>query len=101
MSRTAGLDVRIPIGGLFTVLGLILTGFGLATGGDPTLYQRSLSVNVNLWWGLIMLVFGLVLLAGAGFNRGGGAVRPAEATREGAAIEEREHRTGLERDADR
>jgi membrane protein implicated in regulation of membrane protease activity len=65
MSGTIGLDVRLPIGGLFTVLGLLLAGYGVATAGDPALYARSLSVNVNLWWGLVMLVFGLLLLWGA------------------------------------
>ena len=65
MSSSSGLDVRIPIGGLFTALGLLLGGYGLATDGDATQYGRSLSVNINLWWGLVMLAFGLVLLWGA------------------------------------
>ena len=65
MSSSSGLDVRIPIGGLFTALGLLLGGYGLATGGDATQNARSLSVNINLWWGLVMLAFGLVLLWGA------------------------------------
>ena len=65
MSSSSGLDVRIPIGGLFTALGLLLGGYGLATGGDATQYARSLLVNINLWWGLVMLAFGLVLLWGA------------------------------------
>ena len=63
MSGSSGLDVRIPIGGLFTALGLLLAGYGLATAGDATPQQaRSGSVNINLWWGLVMLTFGLVLL---------------------------------------
>ena len=62
MSSSSGLDVRIPIGGLFTALGLLLGGYGLATAGDAAHYARSLSVNINLWWGLVMLAFGLVLL---------------------------------------
>ena len=59
------LDVRWPIGTLFVTLGLLLTGYGLATAGNTEQYARSLSVNVNLWWGLVMLVFGLVLLLAA------------------------------------
>jgi len=55
-----GLDLRIPIGLMFLVLGLLVTGFGLI--GDRAIYQRSLGVNINLWWGLVMLVFGLVML---------------------------------------
>lgn len=97
MSGMVGLDVRLPIGGLFTVLGLILAGYGLATTGDAAHYERSFSVNVNLWWGLVMLVFGIVLLLGAGLGRRRAAVRPAAETPEGRATEEREHRTGLER----
>ena len=62
MSSSSGLDVRIPIGGLFTALGLLLGGYGWATAGDATTYARSQSVNINLWWGLVMLTFGLVLL---------------------------------------
>lgn len=69
MTQSAGLDVRVPIGGLFTALGLLLGGYGLATAGDPSLYARSLSVNINLWWGLVMLVFGLMLLAGVWLSR--------------------------------
>ena len=65
MSSSSGLDVRIPIGGLFTALGLLLGGYGLATDGDATHYARSLAVNINLWWGLIMLTFGVLLLWGA------------------------------------
>jgi hypothetical protein len=69
MSGPGGLDVRLPIGGLFTALGSLLGGYGLATAGDPSHYARSLSVNINLWWGLMMLVFGLALLAGVWFSR--------------------------------
>ena len=65
MSSSSGLDLRLPIGGLFTALGLLLAGYGLATAGDATQHARSLSVNINLWWGLVMLTFGLVLLWGA------------------------------------
>ena len=63
MDAEASMDVRAPIGGLFAVLGLIVAGFGLATAGDTARYARSQGVNINLWWGLVMLVFGLVLLA--------------------------------------
>jgi multisubunit Na+/H+ antiporter MnhG subunit len=55
-----GLDIRLPIGLMFVLLGLLLTGYGLLR--DPAIYQRSLGVNINLWWGLAMLIFGLVML---------------------------------------
>ena len=51
------IDVRIPVGGLFSILGLVLIGYGLMTYGSP-IYVRSLGININLWWGLVMLVFG-------------------------------------------
>ena len=89
-------DIRLPIGGLFTVLGLLVSGYGLATTGDGELYARSLSINVNLWWGLVMLAFGAGLLLSATFYAGRAAARPASETPEGRATERREHRTGLE-----
>jgi len=55
-----GLDIRIPLGVMFTTLGLLLTGFGFFS--DPTIYQRSLGIDVNLWWGLALLLFGTVML---------------------------------------
>lgn len=55
------LDIRLPLGFLFLALGLLLMIFGLAS--NPQLYERSLGVNINLWWGIVMLLFGLALLA--------------------------------------
>ena len=69
MSEHRGLDVRIPVGGLFVVLGALLSGYGLATRGDAAIYARSLSIDVNLWWGLVMLAFGAVLLLAARRSR--------------------------------
>ena len=63
MDQTRALDVRIPLGGLFVIVGLLLAGYGVVTGHSAGLYQRSLGINVNLWWGLVMLVFGVGLLA--------------------------------------
>lgn len=54
------LDIRIPIGLLFSILGTILTLYGAFS--DSTLYERSLGVNINLWWGLTLLLFGGVML---------------------------------------
>jgi hypothetical protein len=57
------LDLRIPIGLLFSLLGVLLTGYGLVS--DRALYQASLGININLWWGLALLVFGVVMLGSA------------------------------------
>jgi succinate dehydrogenase hydrophobic anchor subunit len=55
-----GLDIRLPIGLMFSIVGFLLVGFGLF--GDKAIYQRALGINVNLWWGLVMLLFGIVML---------------------------------------
>jgi sulfite exporter TauE/SafE len=62
MTEMMRLDIRFPIGGLFTVLGVLVAGFGLSTRGDTALYERSLFVNINLIWGIVMIVFGLAML---------------------------------------
>jgi hypothetical protein len=54
------LDLRLPLGLMFTIFGLLLTGFGMLS--DATIYDRSLGINVNFWWGLVLLAFGLVML---------------------------------------
>ncbi len=53
-------DLRLPIGLMFSLFGVILTVYGLVSG--PEIYQRSLGINVNLWWGGGLLVFGLLML---------------------------------------
>lgn len=88
------LDIRLPIGGLFTLLGLLLTGWGLL--GDAADYRRSLGHNVNLWWGLAVLAFGLFMLFLG--RKGTAAARPAEAEPMGRETEAREHTLGLERE---
>ena len=55
-----GLDIRLPIGGLFSILGVLLAGYGLVS--DSAIYVRSLGINANLWWGLALLVFGVVMV---------------------------------------
>ena len=55
-----GIDIRLPIGMLFTLLGALLALFGAFS--KPSIYGRSLGYNVNLWWGLTLFGFGLVLL---------------------------------------
>jgi FtsH-binding integral membrane protein len=57
MNAPEGLDIRAPIGGLFTLLGLMLAGYGLV-GSE----RAASGTNVNLWWGVVMVVFGLVML---------------------------------------
>ena len=89
-----GLDIRLPIGGMFFIVGGLLTVYGLATAGDQA-YEKSLYINVNLWWGLALLVFGVIFLAfgirGAAKTKHGTVESP-----EDQAIEAREREAGLE-----
>ena len=55
-------DIRIPIGLMFTILGVLITTFGIFTNSDTVIYQRSLGLNVNIIMGILMLIFGLVML---------------------------------------
>jgi putative Mn2+ efflux pump MntP len=56
-----GLDIRYPIGLMFGIIGLVMVVYGALTGADP-MYQRSLGINVNVWWGAVLLVFGGLML---------------------------------------
>jgi hypothetical protein len=53
-------DLRFPIGLLFSFYGVLLVGYGAIS--DAKIYERSLGININLIWGGVMLVFGLVML---------------------------------------
>jgi hypothetical protein len=67
-----GLDIRLPIGWLFVILGSLLTLFGIF--GSHAIYDRSLGININLGWGLVMMAFGaaMVLLGYRGAGGEGG-----------------------------
>jgi hypothetical protein len=56
------LDLRFPMGLFFSALGALLAGYGLL--GDKAVYEASLGINVNLWAGLAILLFGGLMLAG-------------------------------------
>lgn len=79
------LDIRLPIGLLFSILGAIIGGYGLWTMGSAEMYQRSLGTNLNLWTGLGCLAFGLFMLLPAlkkkGCCEGAQAGKPEEANR--------------------
>jgi sulfite exporter TauE/SafE len=55
-------DIRIPIGLMFSILGVIITILGIVTISDSAMYQKSLGININIVMGLMMLVFGLIML---------------------------------------
>ena len=54
------LDLRTPMGLMFSITGAILIIWGLKTNGDA-IYTRSLGINANLWWGIVLLIFGLTM----------------------------------------
>ena len=55
-------DIRIPIGLMFSILGILITVFGIFTISNAEMYQKSLGINVNIIMGILMLVFGLFML---------------------------------------
>lgn len=55
-----GLDIRTPIGLMFAIVGIMLTLYGLAS--DKSIYQNSLGININFSWGLVLIVFGGIML---------------------------------------
>jgi hypothetical protein len=72
-------DLRFPIGWLFTVYGLLVGGFGFF--GSQQIYTKSLGFNINLFWGGVMFVFGVIMLFYAS------TAKPAPAELTPAAIE--------------
>lgn len=61
MSATGDLDVRVPIGALFTMLGVLLTAYGAI---EPAAAKAAFTRGgqINMWWGVVMLVFGVCML---------------------------------------
>ena len=56
-----GLDIRLPIGIMFLLIGALLVIEGLMTGPSA----QSLGINIDLWWGIVLFVFGALMLLGA------------------------------------
>jgi hypothetical protein len=55
------LDIRLPMGLLFLLLGIILVIYGFQS--DPAIYAaHSLGQNVNLTWGIVFALFGGLML---------------------------------------
>jgi len=66
------LDLRWPIGLMFTLIGVLLTGYGAVNSAG----SQSLGMNINLIWGIVLLIFGVLMLLGAA--RGGKKNPPAK-----------------------
>ena len=78
------LDIRFPIGLMFSIVGLIITIYGLATMGQDAMYVKSLNVNVNLLSGIGCLIFGLLMLLFSDPVRNGIKSNENEGASEGA-----------------
>jgi hypothetical protein len=83
------LDIRLPIGLLFAILGILLIVFGVGF-ADKAIYERSLGININLWWGACLLAFGLIMFWLG--RRGTSSAQPADDSPEGRRMEQREKR---------
>ena len=55
-----GLDIRIPLGLMFLITGGLMAVYGMFTRGSA-IYEKSLGMNINLIWGGLMFVFGVVM----------------------------------------
>jgi len=55
-----GLDIRLPLGAFFAVIGAVLGTYGLFS--NPAIYKQSLGININLEWGVVLVVFGLLMI---------------------------------------
>ena len=64
-----GLDIRWPIGLMFTLIGVLLTGYGAANTTGSVVKVDGQGVNINLIWGVVLLVFGILMLLGAAKGR--------------------------------
>ncbi len=70
-------DLRIPIGLMFGIYGVLLTAYGLF--GEKETFKRSLDINIDLVWGVVLLIFGglMLLLAMRGAKKPELEVKPA------------------------
>ncbi|HEX3435343.1 MAG TPA: hypothetical protein VHT24_01140 [Pseudacidobacterium sp.] len=86
------LDLRIPMGLMFSIVGVILVTFGVFTHGS-VIYERSAGMNINLIWGVVMLVFGLTMfLLGRASDKRAAAARTIEGINR--PLSERRHGMG-------
>jgi cytochrome c biogenesis protein CcdA len=57
------LDLKLPIGWLLSAYGVLLTVYGLVT--KKEMYVKSLGLNLNVVWGVLMLFIGAGFLLAA------------------------------------
>ena len=98
--RAANLfDLRRIIGGLFIVYGLLLTVLGLFDSQEEI--DKAAGVNINLWAGVGMLIFGLLMITWALTRPLGTEIGAGEESAEQAADASEESGRGTARDRER
>jgi magnesium-transporting ATPase (P-type) len=63
MQGGSSVDIRFPMGLMFAIVGAIIAVYGGITNGNATYEVHSFGININLWWGIVLLLFGLTMLA--------------------------------------
>jgi len=61
-SGMGGMDIRLPMGLMFVLIGGVIAVYGLMTNGDVMYDEHSLGININMWWGLVLTGFGALML---------------------------------------
>jgi len=74
MGQAHVLDLKLPIGWLLSAYGLLLGIYGLVT--KKEMYAISLGFNLNLVWGVLMLIIGGVFLLAAFLKKGKNGAAP-------------------------
>ncbi len=64
-----GLDIRWPIGLMFSLIGVLLAGYGVFNSVSSVIKVAGQDININLIWGVVLLVFGVLMLLGASRGR--------------------------------
>ncbi|MDR5729815.1 MAG: hypothetical protein RB191_20575 [Terriglobia bacterium] len=70
-----GLDIRLPLGLLFVVTGGMMAVYGIFTHGSA-IYEKSLGIDINLVWGVVLSLFGAGMLLLAYLERRRAASAP-------------------------
>jgi hypothetical protein len=60
-----GLDIRWPIGLMFSLIGVLLTGYGIFNRVAAVTNVQGQEINIDLIWGVVLLIFGVLMLWGA------------------------------------
>jgi len=72
MGGNGQMDIRLPIGLMFGIMGAMLAAYGVMTLNSSIYTEHSLGINVNLIWGLVLILFAAVMLGLVWKSRSGG-----------------------------